>query len=180
MTTGRAAGSGQHEHVFLACTDSDGDGIIDRLIVAAPWAGDRSARSRQRDRATFDRIVSALEVVRAGALGVIKLNVPVAPQPGDHLVGPAFTWKSYSPYRPTRHAKRRKELAARILEDVLLECGRRGLPRPEVELLGFTSGPNGGEISAEVRLCFSVAVQGPVMLGRDSHFGGGLFLAEPT
>jgi CRISPR-associated protein Csb2 len=35
---GQAARSGQHEHVFLGSADVDGDGVVDRMIVAAPWA----------------------------------------------------------------------------------------------------------------------------------------------
>jgi CRISPR-associated protein Csb2 len=65
-----------------------------------------------------------------------------------------------------------------VAEDLVAECGRRGLPRPEIELLGLTAGPNGGDIAADVRLRFSVVVQGPILLGRDSHFGGGLFWAK--
>jgi CRISPR-associated protein Csb2 len=32
-------------------------------------------------------------------------------------------------------------------------------------------------LAAHVRLRFAVAVKGPIMLGRDSHIGGGLFIA---
>jgi CRISPR-associated protein Csb2 len=41
---GAPARSGQHEHVFLAGADLDGDGGVERLIVAAPWVCDRSFR----------------------------------------------------------------------------------------------------------------------------------------
>jgi CRISPR-associated protein Csb2 len=174
------ARSGQHKHVFFASADVDGDGITDRLIVAAPWACDRSFRGQRLDRARFDRIVSSLEAVRAGKLGVIKLDPPAEPGPGHELIGPATVWKSHTPYRPTRHAGRRKDLALAVSEDVIAECGRRGLPRPQIELLGLTAGPNGGDIAADVRLRFSVAVRGPILLGRDSHFGGGLFGVEMT
>jgi CRISPR-associated protein Csb2 len=172
------ARSGQHKHIFLASADVDGDGITDRLIVATPWACDRSFRGRRQDRALFHRIVSSVEAVRAGKLGVIKLGPPAELCPGDGLIGPATVWESRTPYRPTRHARRRKDLPVAVSEDVIAECGRRALPRPEIELLGLTTGPSGGGIAAHVRLRFSVVVRGPILLGRDSHFGGGLFWAQ--
>jgi hypothetical protein len=71
---GAPAGSGHHEHIFIAAADFDGDGLIDRVVVAAPWRCDRSVRPGRGDPALFDRVVSSLEVVRAGRLGVITLN----------------------------------------------------------------------------------------------------------
>ena len=47
---GAPARSGRHEHVFLAAAALDGDGFLDRLIVAAPWRCDRSVRPH-RDEA---------------------------------------------------------------------------------------------------------------------------------
>ena len=61
--------------------------------------------------------------------------------------------------------------------DIIVECERRGLPRPEVEILDLAAGPKGGTLQASVRLRFAVAVRGPLLLGRDSHAGGGLFAA---
>jgi CRISPR-associated protein Csb2 len=95
----------------------------------------------------------------------------------DPIFGPARTWESRAVYRPTRHASRGKDPAAAVVQDVITECERRGLPRPEAELLELNAGPNGGGISARLRLRFAVAVEGPIMLGCDSHRGGGLFAA---
>jgi CRISPR-associated protein Csb2 len=168
--------SGRHEHVFLAGADLDGDGRIERLIVAAPWACDRSARPHRDEPACFDRVVSSLAVVRAGRLGILPLKQGAARSADNMLTGPALTWESHTFYRPTRHAGRGKEPAVALLRDVIAECERRGLPRPEPELLELTAGPNGG-IAARLRLRFAIAVAGPIMLGRDSHNGGGLFEA---
>ncbi len=170
-TDGAPARSGRHQHVFLAGADLDGDGHIERLIVAAPWACDRSIRPRPEDPACFDRVVSSLAVVRAGKLGLIALNAAAA---GSVLFGPSRIWESHTLYHPTRHAGRGKDPAAAVLRDVVAECERRGLPRPEPELRDITTGPNGG-IAARLRLRFAVAVEGPILLGRDSHKGGGLF-----
>jgi CRISPR-associated protein Csb2 len=169
------ARSGHHEHVFLTVDDSDGDGRIDRIIAAAPWTCDFTAERRTEDRARFDRVVSQLEEIRAGALGVIRLGRPMIPAEGDPLIGPACVWDSRSIYHPTRHASRREDMATAVIQDLGRECARRGLPRPNVEILKCAAGPNGGHITAHVRLTFSVAVRGPLLLGKDSHRGSGLF-----
>jgi hypothetical protein len=46
-----------------------------------------------------------------------------------------------------------------------------------VELLEVMSLPNGGGLKARARLGFATGVRGPLLLGRDSHRGGGLFSA---
>jgi hypothetical protein len=66
---------------------------------------------------------------------------------------------------------------AALLRDVVDECERGGLPRPEPKLLRATAGPTGG-IAARLGLRFAVAVTVPILLGRDSHLGSGLFLPK--
>jgi len=103
---GAKARSGRHRHVFIAGTDLDRDDRLDQLIVAAPWACDRSMRARQSERAMFDRVVGLLEVVRAGKLGVIPLQVSST----DHrMTGPARSWESHTDYHPCRHSGRGKD-----------------------------------------------------------------------
>lgn len=171
---GRAA-SGGHEHVFLVADDHDKDGLIDRLIVAAPWACDRLTEPERGARGTFEVVVSRLEILRAGRLGVIALCRPLPPASDDPLIGPSRVWESRTPYRPTRHASRGKNPAVALVRDLADECVRRGFPRPEIEVLEFSAGPNGGGVAARARLSFAAAIRGPLLLGRDSHRGGGLF-----
>ena len=170
---GAPARSGRHRHIFLAGADLDGDGRIERLMVAAPWVCDPSSRPGRGEAVLFDRVVSSLETVRAGRLGLIRLRIS-----GNdlRLLGPARIWESHIEYAPTRHAGRNKDAAEALLRDVVVECERRGLPRPEVELLNLSIGPRGG-VTARLRLRFAVAVAGPILLGHDSHQGGGLFEA---
>jgi CRISPR-associated protein Csb2 len=174
---GAPARSNRHEHVFLAVDDAGNDGLIDRLIVAAPWACDRPMHASHPKRALFDHVVNELRHVRAGRLGVIVLDRPSALPHRDPLAGPAQVWESRTCYRPTRHASRGKDPAAAVVQDAIMECERRGLPRPDVTLLALDSGPNGGNIAARLRLSFAIAIRGPLMLGHDSHMGGGLFTA---
>ena len=171
---GAPARSGGHEHIFLATDDTDKDGRIDRLIVAAPWVCDHTTRGSREDQACFDGVVATLTNVRAGPLGVLALGPAYALATGDPLVGPSRVWESCTPYRPTRHTGRSKRTDAFVVQDIIAECERRGLPKPEAKLLELNIGPNCG-LAARVRLHFAVAVKGPVMLGRDSHKGGGLF-----
>jgi CRISPR-associated protein Csb2 len=172
---GAKASSGRHRHVFLAVVDRDRDGFVDEVVVAAPWACDRTTKAQRLERAEFDRVASSLATVRAGRLGVISLTPVRIPKAGDRLIGPGRLWESATPYQPTRHARHIAELSGAVEHDVVDECGRRGLPRPRVEMLECSAGPNGGGVSARVRLQFVVAVEGPILIGRDSHAGGGLF-----
>jgi CRISPR-associated protein Csb2 len=172
---GRAA-SGRHEHVFIAADDNDGDGRVDRLIVAAPWACDRSSKPGHAKRRQFDAVVSRLEAVRAGRLGVIALGQQTGLSSHDVLAGPARVWESRTPYLATRHAGRRMDAAAALARDVTEECVRRGLPSPaSIEILECRGVANGGGLKTRARLHFATAIRGPLLLGRDCHRGGGLF-----
>jgi CRISPR-associated protein Csb2 len=118
-------------------------------------------------------VAASLKAVRAGRLGVIPLQISSTDQ---RLNGPARIWTSHTDYRPARHAGRGKDAAAPLLRDVAAECERRGLPKPAIELLNLSVGPKGG-VAGRLCLHFAVAVAGPILLGRDSHQGGGLFEA---
>lgn len=175
---GRAA-SGRHEHIFIAADDNDSDSRIDRLIVAAPWACDRSLNPGRGERRMFDTVVSQLETLRAGRLGVIALDGPIMLADSDPLSRPARVWESRTPYFATRHAGRRKDPKAALIRDIAAECGRRGLPLPTgIDIIDVIALPDGGGLKARLRLRFATAVRGPLLFGRDSHRGGGLFVAE--
>jgi CRISPR-associated protein Csb2 len=166
---------GGHNHVFLAADNADGEEWIDRLVVVAPWACDRSVKPEQGDRQRFDTVASSLCTVRAGGLGVIELGKPMPLAGDDALIAPSLVWQSRVPYCATRHAGRGKEAVGALARDLVAECLRRGWPRPEVDILEYAAMPNGGGLTARARLRFAHAVAGPLLLGRDSHRGGGLF-----
>ena len=93
----------------------------------------------------------------------------------DPLFASSRSWESLTPYRVTRHAKMNDP--ARALEaDLLAECRRGGLPRPEIEIIN-TFGKSGLGLFGRAKLTFRGAVAGPILIGRDRHFGGGLFAA---
>jgi CRISPR-associated protein Csb2 len=80
-----------------------------------------------------------------------------------------------TPYRVTRHAKLR-DAAAALEADILAECLREGFPPPRIEV-AETLGKPGLGLFGRAQLTFRTAVAGPLILGRDRHFGGGLFEA---
>jgi CRISPR-associated protein Csb2 len=178
------ARSGGHRHIYIFALDADGDGLLDRLCVAAPWVIDRSWRPAPGDaskgaaeRRLFDRVTGSLAEVRAGPAGLLRLSPMAMAEEG--AFGLSRNWRSLTPYQPTRHCGSRPDPAkasAAIVDDVMLECARRALPRPEqARVLRLDRGPRGG-LSAFVSLRFATAVAGPLLLGRDAHQGGGLFV----
>ncbi len=173
--------AGHHAHVFLAADgDEADDRSITRLIVAAPWAVDRRAggQTYDRQRRFFDDVVRRLTELRAGPSGRFAGLAAEPVNDDDPLLGPATLWLGRTSYIATRNLKKRDDPASLVRTDVLKECRRRGLPSPaEVEVLDVTSGPRGGQPAATLRLRFATAVRGPILLGRDSHAGGGLFRA---
>lgn len=170
------ARSGRHEHVFLDAADVDGDGFLDRLIVAAPWRCDRSVGPRIGDAAAFRRVISSLVTVRAGALGVLDVAPETAGIDTGGFLGPARIWESHTQYRPTRPIRGPENACDVLRHDVVAECRRRDLPVPEVEILDCPPKTD-GRIAARLRLTFAVGVAGPLILGQDCRRGGGPFLA---
>ena len=180
---GRSDRAGHHAHVFLAADEGDDDDdSIARLIVAAPWVVDRRAMPQPQgdDRRLFDSTTRQLNELRAGRLGRFTGLVPETIDDGDPLLGPATTWVGKTSYVATRNLKKRDDPGAFIKADVIAECARRGLPRPmEVHVSDCAAGTRGGWPTAKLTICFATAIRGPVLLGRDSHAGGGLFHAAP-
>ncbi|MXY52975.1 MAG: type I-U CRISPR-associated protein Cas5/Cas6 [Gammaproteobacteria bacterium] len=168
-------------HIFVAAdTGQHGQrDWIERLLVVAPWRGDHAKAPQGPARQMFDRTVRALHDLRAGSVGRFRLAaLPLSD--GDPVVGPAATWESVTPYLATRHAKSKSRARAAIAKDLYAECARRGIPAPErLALSEISVGPKGGSPKASVTLHFATAFRGPLLLGRDSHSGGGLFHAVP-
>jgi CRISPR-associated protein Csb2 len=176
---GAPARSGQHEHLFFLADDGNRDGHLDRLAIIAPHLADRRVTAdhgrhlRQLQSAIVDMVV-----LRAGRAGAPRLVPVAAPDETDPVFGRAKHWVSRARYRATQHPRDRRNDEEALRRDLQLECERRGLPRPDVEVISVASGPRGG-ISGHLYLTFSVAIAGPLLLGAGSHFGAGLFAAEP-
>ena len=175
---GRPDRSGRHGHVFLAADSGpDGDGgSIGRFIVAAPWAVDPSTKPQRGERHRFEEVTRRLTDLRAGSLGRFDHLSAEPLADTDPLLASAKTWATVTPYVATRNLKKRDDPTEMVKADVAAECNRRGRPTPTgIQILEVSVGPRGGRPTARLKLHFAVAVRGPLILGRDSHTGGGLF-----
>ena len=174
--SGSPAGNGAHRHIFLAAdTNQDGNRLA-RLYVIRPDTADRKSRLSNDEKARFERVTGKLATVRAGRHGVLRLRGPAAPGPDDRLFARSRVWTSLTDFSPTRHPRKGADIRAFLEGNIHAEILLRGYPAPKVELLSHDTGPRGG-LRARFCLTFSIAVQGPLLLGRDSHMGGGLFAA---
>ena len=174
--SGSPAGNGAHRHIFLAAGANRDGNRLARLYVIRPDMADRKSRLSNDEKARFERVTGQLETLRAGRHGVLRLRGPAAPGPDDRLFARSRVWTSLTDFSPTRHPRNGADAQTFLERNIHAEVLRRGYPAPRVELLSHDTGPRGG-IRARFRLTFSIAVQGPLLLGRDSHMGGGLFAA---
>ena len=170
-----------HRHLFYAVWPSDPAGRLDRLAVIAPHAADRTVPpAEQGDLALLADALAGIKTFFAGPHGVLRLRPlgPGAAAEDRGVFGRSDRWVSATVYRAGRRRRKRlQDLAAIVAEDVGLECGRRGLPLPEVGVSKVAHGSTGG-LRGWLRLSFPEPVDGPLLLGRHSHFSAGLFRVE--
>lgn len=159
---GTPARSGNHAHLAFAP-----DLERKRLLVIAPHIVEHRKPSRveQQNLQTLAQALIGLEVLRAGRSGNLRLMPQAVNVDADPLFAASTAWTAKTPYVATRHAK--KNGAHSLQSDVLLEAQRRGLPAPQISINGNLS------------LKFKVAVPGPILLGKNLHYGGGLFVSAP-
>jgi CRISPR-associated protein Csb2 len=169
---GAPARSGGHRHLAFVF-----DLPRRRLLIVAPNILERREAfkdERQYIRTLEDAVENLCEL-RAGSAGKLSLYSSSVDVQNDPLFAPSRVWMNLTPYRVTRHAKLRR--AATALEaDLLAECRRAGLPRAQIEV-SEAFGKSGLGLFGHARLTFRSAVAGPLLLGRDRHFGSGLFEA---
>lgn len=118
-------------------------------------------------------------IQRAGVDGHLRIR-PVSIELERHpLFATSHVWESLTPYHVNRHAKR-STAETTLKNDLIADCERRGLPRPEVTVLDWTA-KSGLGLSGHVRLTFKHPVHGPITLGKTRHVGGGVFsVVNPT
>ena len=160
-----------HVHFLVAATDGH---EIDTLAVWCPSGLDPAEESLVRS--------TTLPPLR-GSVITLRSNSR------DPFSGPARVFRSHTPFLPVRHPKRRRtHICDAFHQQVVDELERRGLPTPvRVEpvpgpwrhfriVRHDKSGcfPYLGAHGFELE--FDQPVRGPISLGRNSHFGMGLFL----
>jgi CRISPR-associated protein Csb2 len=148
-----------------------------RLLIITPHCLDRRT-PRWEERVAIDLLERALDdfaILRAGSAGLLRL-ARARTDADDPLVARQRTWRSLTPYAVTRHVRASTAREA-VAADVLVECARCGLPRPQVTVLDARGVPGNG-LQGHVRLEFAAAIAGPLLLGRSRFLGGGLFAPD--
>jgi CRISPR-associated protein Csb2 len=166
------ARSGVHEHIACIC-----DVARRRLLILAPHLIERRAR-RADESDNWRRLEDAMigfDQLRAGASGLRRLSRVSINCANDPLFASSREWRSATRYRVLRHRKRDDARRA-FAEDLDSERERNSLPKPEISLIEV-DGRHGG-LAGTAMLRFSHAVSGPILIGRDRHFGGGLFAKQ--
>jgi CRISPR-associated protein Csb2 len=163
---------GRHEHLAFAF-----DAPRQRLLIIAPHILDRRGAfevEREQYLPALEDTFEGFRELRAGAAGKLTLASKAVDLSCDTLFAPSSAWESLTPYRVTRHT-RLNDAAAALEVDLLAECQRAGLPRPQIEI-AETFTKQGAGLFGLAKLRFHHAAAGPMLLGRDRHFGGGLFV----
>jgi len=173
-----------HVHAHYLPTDEDGDGRLDHLTVWCP-AG---MRADEIDALDFTTLASwAFE----HPLRLFLLGTTETDRIGAGPLASSCRWISHTPFLPPRHPKRRAgTVVDGYADQLMLELDRRGLP-PPVAIRPVRGGRrHWGAFRRErdrrghrsdlpalgFELDFAEPVRGPIALGRNSHFGMGLFL----
>lgn len=154
------------------------DPVSNQLLVVAPHVLERRepTAAELRHLETLDQALEGYDQLLAGSAGVLRLSRITALATSENpILGSSQTWDSLTPYVVTRHAHN-KTAAEAVIEDVVAECRRLGLPLPSVEVTNIR-GVRGVGVTAHLRMRFPRVVLGPLMLGRTRHLGGGLCTA---
>jgi len=159
--------------------------------------------SSARDAATIDYFAvwcaAGLTADEAALIARTRLpalrgaRIRLVPTAEDRLAGPACLWRSHTPFLPVRHPKRRRGAVVHApAEQVAEELERRGLPPPirvepapgpwaSFRIVRAAKQGSAPALGAHGFLVeFEHEVRGPIALGRNSHFGMGLFLPADT
>jgi CRISPR-associated protein Csb2 len=164
-TNGGKSTDPEHRHLYFAA-----DIEAATVHVFAPEAVRRTGAGRalpDRWLHMLDDALSGLDVVRAGAAGVLRLRPALDVEPAR-----ARIWRTITPYALMRHAKLDNAHEA-VRLDVCAALAQTGLPMAEIKVERLLAGQSG--VRAHLRLSFATAQPGPILLGRTDHKGGGLF-----
>mgnify|MGYP002624024993 FL=1 len=128
------------------------------LLIVTPNYLDRRLRCNREHVTTLEMALQDFRELRAGGDGHLRLRPLALDLDRQPLFATSNVWESVTPYHVNRHAKRSTPEAT-LMNDLIVDCGRRGLPRPDVTVLNWTA-RSGHGLSGQVRLTFKHAVQG--------------------
>lgn len=160
---------GSHRHLaFIADLDRK------RLLILAPHLLDqrKADRSERENIALLHAAMADLSELNAGRAGRLTLSLGRLDQQQDALFG-GRVWESVTDFRPTRY--RKGVSSEQVLQtDIRLELSRLGLNAQDIQVLAIKKGPRGG-VSGRARVILDRPIEGPLLIGRSRHLGGGLF-----
>lgn len=164
------AQSGGHRHLAYVF-----DAARARLLVLAPHIIEHRAptRDERRNLIILADALRDMRELRAGRAGRLQLTPVRFEFDTDPLFAPAAVWESATQYRVTRHGKL-GSVSAALEADIQAEIRRLKAPAPSIDILSLES-VKGEGLNCRARLRFETAVAGPFLIGRDRHFGGGLY-----
>lgn len=172
--SGAPAGDGVHRHIAVVA-----DLPRRRLLYVAPHLLQRRGvrwREIEKEHRQATGALEGMDVLRAGKAGKLVLAPSPVDREDDPLFAPSRVWESVTDYDVTRHCRRlgaHEALRADAAAE-LVRCGRPRLPPDAVEVLAVRRGPRGG-LSGRLRFTFPTAQEGPLLIGRSAHKGGGVF-----
>lgn len=150
------------------------DPLESALLVIAPQQSDCPTNGpHKKDLATLETALVDFDELRSGVDGHLRVQQVSIDLTQHHLFSSSQVWHSLTPYQVNRHA-RRSTAENTLKKDLIAECERRGLPRPQIAVVDWTAEPGIG-LRGRVRLTFARVVSGPIILGRTRHIGGGVF-----
>ncbi|MCA9061808.1 MAG: type I-U CRISPR-associated protein Cas5/Cas6 [Planctomycetaceae bacterium] len=153
------------------------DPLSRQLLVLTPQLFDKRHGPRATDNlATLESALEGFHELRAGVDGHLRIRPAPIDANSHGLFAASTVWQSTTPYCVNRHA-RRSSADVVLTRDVLADCERRGLPRPDVVVLKWNA-PRGVGLQGWLRLKFSQSIVGPILLGRTRHLGGGVFRSD--
>ena len=192
-----------HRHAFWLPEDADGDGWIDHLSVFVAGGMDRQVQAGL-DRITrlwlapkqrSEEVDTEPGAVKEWRLALEGFGRPADFAGGARIFGTSRRWRSVTPFLASGHLKAagyagevRRLLRRRGLDATAVDVKRReaidvgGIPRRALNFHRFRSRGREAQPDAAGALLDIVlpeAIEGPLSIGYGSHFGLGLFAAEP-
>lgn len=164
---------GPHRHVCVQV-----DTVKNRILMIAPTEiqrGNLDGRSIARAHQLVETAMDGFDELSSRTNGRLRITPTVLENRQDHLVRRSRRWRSVTPYRPTRRT--REPCAETLRRDLNAELQRRGWPnlQPRRAKILETVATRDQNTAYRLEIEFESEQPGPLVLGRTSHRGGGLF-----
>lgn len=147
-----------------------------RLLLLLCGAAAREAPALK----AFAKLAEAMEEfteLRTGRSGILEVEPIDVDIDDDPLMRPSDSWRSVTPYIVNRH-EAHGDASAAVAHDLRRSCRLQGLNAPSSIIVDRVWSEAGLGLAAELRLSFTAAMRGPVLLGKTRFKGGGLFEAS--